>query len=452
MSDGFSQWTARIDSAADNGARRALLAEIGIWRVRNLSDLATQREAAFAIATLYAALGEAEPGLREAQNLMSLCRTPPAVGPTALSQAQKLVRSLGGNPGPAPRDRSRREPTAPHERAPHDRAPDTRRADTRRADDSNRGSGGPFGTAIQAGLNSDWSDAFKALRGKTGPRAEMVRTWLDLRRSLGEDPDERLQRLQAVIRRLDKHLDVRSTPSNPEVNTSSRELIPGSLDALIGRPLPGRRDKRLRILDRFLQDQPQRIDDVASTALRDHVNHAGPQQPAPWLVRYTALAMATGGAQTRQTVSELQEHGAFAVSAYAESPFPILVNLLTDLLNAGALITDLRRGVQREEPTDRRLWTLRAHMPGHAEVMIVIAPDSHAPYAEGMAASLAKRIRHLSDSAVLNATGEGNAALRETASVLGVQVATTDLNAATVKRVSQAPAISRGREQPAPSH
>ena len=79
MALAHSPYEEQITGAEDEHARRRLLAEIGGWRARNLADIVVLRQAAYAMARLYALVGESEGAVREANSLVSLCQThPPA--------------------------------------------------------------------------------------------------------------------------------------------------------------------------------------------------------------------------------------------------------------------------------------------------------------------------------------------------------------------------------------
>ena len=98
----FERWNDRLATAIDKDTQRAMLAEISLWRARNLRDLPGQREAAFAMTQIYRKQGNDAAARREAEGLLSLCQSSPEAGEEETKLAKGLVHDLGGRPA-APR-------------------------------------------------------------------------------------------------------------------------------------------------------------------------------------------------------------------------------------------------------------------------------------------------------------------------------------------------------------
>src|SRR5690606_17757936 len=159
------------------------------------------------------------------------------------------------------------------------------------------------------------------------------------------------------------------------------------------------------LVERFAEEHPERVDELAAAALEHHVLTAGPRTPAPWLASVVGRALSADGPATRATLDRMGQEGVFAVTAYQEEPFGVLVRVQRAARAQGLPTGALRRGVlARAEPQDRKMWTLRIG-DGDAERMLVVAPTSDEPYPEGMAARLAQRLTHLCPRLVLLAPG-----------------------------------------------
>lgn len=432
MSVPFLRWRAALDAAVDDASRRSLLGEIGRWRAAHLIDVVGQREAAFALVNLYEALGDKEAALREARSLASLCRTPPYAERQETDIAEDLVARLSGKP---------------RRKAPSGR--DARGGGPRRPQD-------PLEQAVELGYKGDIGGAFKALRGKGGPRANLIRTWLDLTAALDGPAEAREEALRALQGKLEKnlpggrHREQAHKAKTPAAPAEPKPLVT-RVDKVVGRAVPDRREKRLRLLARALELEPEKADALAAALLLDHLDAAGPGAGAPWLVRFVGRADTVDGAETKAAIEALRAAGAVAVQAYDERPYAVIVGLWKRAAEAGLELRDLRRGVLRTEPEDRRIWTTRLGSPGN-EAMLAIAPVAAAAYAEGVAGTLAARIAELSEHALLLAPGDGNASLREAALAAGVILvdADADLLAAVTER--QGPvAPPRGRKASTPS-
>lgn len=409
MTTVFARWDEARAAADTADAKRALLGELAQWRALNLMDVVGQRDATWAVAKVQQALGAKDAALGEARSLVSLCRTPPAASDAALDAAEALVAELGGEPPSRKRkkkERKEREPRADRgRREPREIAPKL----------------GPLEQAVSHGHAGAYADAFKALRGKGGPRAQLIRAWLDLKQAIEGPADGRDAALQTLLRRIEGGL-----PAVPEGRAKAAAPAPDAappesrLGRLIGRRIPDRRAKALRAVQAFLDRNPGQADAAAAAALLDHLDTAG-TAPAPWLASLVAQAVVDSGEQTAEAMKRLREAGSVALAIYDEAPFAALVDVWREARAAGLGFVDLRRGVLRKEPEDRRLWTLRLHRDGN-EGVITLAPNAEAPLDDALATELAKRVRGLCEVMVLVAPGPGNAALRAGVGVLGVDV------------------------------
>lgn len=402
MSTPFPRWQEALTKADNDAARHALVTEVSQWRAAHLIDVVGQRESAYALAKLYQGLGDGAAALREAQGLLSLCRTPPMCGDAELDVATTLVGSLGGK---VPSRKSLR-PT------PRTRAnPPAKSAGPR--------SGTPVERAMALGRDGDYSAAFRLLKGKGGPQVFAARMWLDLTRAMAEPQEQREKRLRAVINRLEQGLPRAARPAAAATPARPAPEPKGRLGALLGRGLPTRRPAMLRVVHRFIDDNPGRADAVAAAALLDHFEDNGAEAPAPWLAGL--VGRATGGSETAAALTTLADGGSVAVQIYQEPPFEALVDQWKLASKAGYRFVDLRRGVMRGEPDDRRLWTLRLATDA-GEGLIALGPDRADAYDEAMAVEIAKRLTSLAPKPVLVAAGDGNAGLRAAAAALDVAV------------------------------
>lgn len=408
MSGVFPRWRGAIDAASDDTARRTLLGEIGQWRAAHLIDVVGQREAAWSMARLYQALGDKDAAIREARSAVSLCRTPPAAEGAERHEAEALLARLTGTKAPKRKKARAEKPARGKEAAPLSAAQ----------------------RAVLAGRAGNWSEGFSVLKGKGGPAAAVVRIWLDLSRAMNEEGEARDKRLNTLLQRLERELpDVpdtaapAATPARPAAPAAPPTTRAGKL---VGHALPDRRDKRLRVLTRFVEVHPEQADAVAEAALLDHLDEAGPEVPAPWLVGYVVRARVDASPKTDAALETLAAAGSVVVGNYEETPFAVVTGLWGAARGRGVGLVDVRRGVQRSEPDERRIWTLR--LGNRKEnVLVAVAPDVAEPYAEeGQAAEIAQRLVGLNERTVLVAPGDGNRALREAATALGLKVADAD--------------------------
>lgn len=425
----FERWTARLQAAADADAQRGLLAELAMWRAQRLTDVPASREATFAISRLHMLLGDRDDAVREARSLLSLCQTPPEATAEEHQAARAYLESLGETAPP------RRKPVraaAPRERRPRNEAP----------------TGGP-GQVLPLVERGAFGEALRALRGQKGARADLVRAYVQLSRALAaDDPQARDRDLHDLHQRLARFAGARGTA--PVSQEREAEPADDPLSRLLGAPVPRRRDARVRALEQFAQANPDRVDELAATALRQHVVRSGLKAPAPWLAGTVGRALASGPAtQTRAALNELTDRGSFAVTAYDEWPFSRLLRVATRALEDGWTYGGMRRGSgARNEPSDRKLWTLRLGRGGVERVLVVGAHTSD-PYPGQVAAGLGAHLAKLGGAVALLATGAGNAALRDAAAPAGVTVLQEDGDDASL--LSALEAIEARPAQQAPS-
>ena len=419
----FNHWSPRITAAEELSTRKALLTEIAYWRATRLGDIPAQRDASYGLARLHSVLGDPASAIREAQALVSLCQSPPEAAGEDLRFAVGFLQTLGGSsvvhrvaretaPGRAPR-----EPRAPRAE-PSERPAKRPEAGASAVDD-----------AIFAGGAGRYDLALSALRGVSGPEADLVRTWVYLARGLASDDPQR--ELSELERRLRNHLAARERdPKGPKEDRKldAREVgraVPArasgaaeqALAGWLGHAVPAERQMRIDLLESAASDTA-RLDGLAARALLHHVEVEGAKAPAPWLIGLTARALAAGDAsETRNVIVQLGT--AYAVTAYSEPQFMSVVFMLSAALSSGFDYLALRRGVlARGEPSDRKLWTLRLACHGF-DRQIVVAPPSVEPYRPETAQRLAHRIAELCGRTVLVAAGGGNEGLRDAFSAMG---------------------------------
>ncbi len=445
MSDALEMWSDRMGRAQSVEDQRALLADLAVWRARHLSDVVATRRATYTIARLHQKLGNHGQAVAEARSLASLFRTPPKPTDEATASARALLTSLGedvpemsqtGARRGRGRDRGERGERG-ERRGRTDRPERSERSDRPARDREPRGGGKPNSTqeAKTAAQNGDFAGVLRALEGARGPSAAVLRTYAELSIALaGGDVD------RAVLERLRDDL-----AQAAGLRQATREAPPSGddpLSKLVGQPVPTRRPARIRVLEQFAEAHPDRIDELAETALRHHVATSGKDVPAPWLVGFVGRALAaTDGERTRQALSDLREQSAIAVKAYNEWPFERLLPLLKHLLAEGYTVGSLRRGVlARDEPDDRKLWTLRFTDGDGIERMVAVGPHSTEPYPSGLAETLASRMVSLSPHTLFLGTGFGNEALREAVRAQGLGALEQDGDDATI--VAAAKAVS----------
>ncbi|MEQ1500761.1 MAG: hypothetical protein ABMB14_00955 [Myxococcota bacterium] len=443
MSHPFEMWADRIAAADSEPARRELLSEAARWRAQHLGDVPAMRRATFAISQIHTLLGDRDRAVSEARQLLSLCQTAPAASSDEIEAARGYLSSLGehapritadraanGRVARTGRDRSDRMDGGRMDGGRMDRMdrgdrPD--RSDRRRPDADRLGErarteprddrGGSLVDARKAAARSDWNQALALLDGAKGAGATVLRAYIQLSVALGaEDPRPGIE---AVRTELARSAGL-PTRSGGQGSTSDGT---DPLSQLLGAPVPDKRMAKIRAIEQFAVDHPERIDELASTALRQHVGSSGPGAPAPWLVGIAATALATGSAPlTTSAIADLRASGAVAVQPYDEWAFERLLRLMIRAGAVGATPTGLRRGVlARGEPDDRKLWTLRLRVNGE-ERMMAVAPHASTAYPDGKAEELSERLVALCPRTVLLATGSGNAALRASAATAGLTV------------------------------
>ncbi|MCB9680016.1 MAG: hypothetical protein H6733_00965 [Alphaproteobacteria bacterium] len=434
MATPFTQWSARIAEARDEHARRALLGEIGLWRAQRLGDLVAQRDAAYALSVVYERLGEHPHAVHEADQLVALCRTAPPAPREVFAFAERFARRLH-TPAPAPAASARPDPAI---------------------DD-----------ALAAARSGRWAEA-RALSGhKRGPRHAMFRVWTQLGEAMAAEGDERESLLTGLLDELGRRFEPAPTPAPqaappgrpargeaparaeraarpakgddaPRTRAPAPDVTDGPLVALVGGPVPSDRDALVDALEAWLADHPDQLDALCAAALTDHVRLHGARAVAPWLVGFTARALAAADAPA--TRAALAEHaGAYAVTAYDEDAFAVTVAVLAAAGAAGHTFAGLRRGVlRRGMPADRRVWTLRLRQDA-TERLVAVVPAVEAPWKEGTPERLADRLAHLSDRVLVVAAGAAHEPLRAAAAAAGLGVLDTTDAAAIVAALPDVP-------------
>lgn len=394
----FEHWNSKRTAAADPATQQSLLAEIGAWRARNLTDIPGQRDAAFALSKLHKALGNEADAIREARTLLSLCQTPPEANKGELAVARKTLTALGE--------------TAPRIVTPG--APRERRERRERTDDrSPRGSNtSGQDAAIEKALAGDFAAARRILKGKKG--REAVRVWIDLCEAIAADGDRQSQLLNRLEGRLRQTIGLPAAPKRavPEAPPAPPAPEDGALGQLIGRKLPRRREPFLRALAAWLADHADQADALASTALQYHIDTIGAGSAAPWLASFVARALASDGSATAAVI---QSHEAEPIGAiFREAPFKRALSLVGNPRFSG-----LRRSVlgRNAEPDDRRAWTLRFD---DGDKMIVLVPEHTEPYPADIATQLTERLPGLCSQFIVLAPGAANAPLRESLAGAGL--------------------------------
>ncbi len=322
MSDPLQMWSDRLANAQTDEARRALLAELSLWRVKNLTDVTATRRATYTVAQLHHTLGDRDRAVAEARSLVSLCRTPPEAAEEEVSSINTLMRSLslpplssGLRPTGAASDR--------RERGGRERRERGNGRERREPRESKRDSGrNAIESARQAVSSEDWRGALSALDGTRGAAAVVIRAYAQLSMALAGPEPERAAKIEAVRDLLARGSGIRAQ--------AEREPQPETpLSKLLGN-VPSRRAARLRAIDAFAEANPERLDELAAATLLHHVQVYGKSVPAPWLVGTVGRALASGESpQTRAAINELRSAKAIAVSAYDEWPFERLLRVMS---------------------------------------------------------------------------------------------------------------------------
>jgi hypothetical protein len=431
MTGPFGQFDARIAEAANELSLRTALGEIGLWRAQRLMDIPAQRQAAYALSVVYEKLGEARQAAHEAEQLVALCKTTPVASREESQVADQHLWRLthpAGTPAPkerAPRQTREERRAAAGEREERRSAAGQREERGERPERGGRGEGDGWDAVLALAADGKWEAARAALPGRKGVRSALFFVWADLSEALALRGKARDEALEVIRGRLGEAVvGRRAAPATKE--GPARGAPNSALERLIGHALPNDRDAYVSSLHEAVEAHPERSDEVAALALREHVERFGPRKPAPWLFGLTAIAKARGASpQTDAAISDLSVDGAYAVTAYAEQPFQTLVDALRGALASGLSLRSLRRGVlRRDEPDDRRLWTMRVGLGG-GEVMVVAAANLDVPYGDEMAAQLARRVAELDPQAIVIAPGSGHVGFRAGAMALGLTVSET---------------------------
>ncbi|MGC6513204.1 MAG: hypothetical protein ACON4N_01820 [Myxococcota bacterium] len=414
MTAPFGTWADRLATAGDEASRRAMLAEIGAWRAGRLTDMNAQRHASWALSSLYAQLGDHAQAANEGQQLLALCQMPPKVSKAEMRFAHDHVRRLARNNKKAEAAASGRG----HERR-------------------------DWSEAAQLVRTGQFAEARKAAPSRKGPRAAIFRVLCDLGEALYSE--EREAALAGLFEQLISRYE--NDGSNEASGPQAAE-IPGALAAILEAPVPSRRDDLMDLLERFLEENPARVDEVAAAALEHHVAVQGTKANAPWLFTIVGRALCSSeGAATRAAVARLSERGAYAVSAYGESGFERGVTVLRSAVALGYDIKSFRRGVLRKgEPPERRLWTFRVTRD-FTERLLVVAPFGVTPYAGKTAKRLAARCVDLADRVVV--WSEGQEAFTAAASAAGATTVEVDTIEQVLEALEQVEPHGRKRKAPA---
>jgi hypothetical protein len=450
------RWSNEIAAANDDVTRRRLLGEIGLFRARHLTDVPAQREAAGALARLYNLLGERDQAEKEARGLISLCQTPPVASKDELHAATQLLATLGGKKAVVgPTGGERRERAERPERRERDREerPKRERAAKPTSDRPD---------ALALAYDGRFDAAREALDGARGPRARMIRLYVELAHALAlRDDATRVGRIREIVDHLGALLSGPDRggeePGSEAPKAAARPAAPATpeeaaLSKLLDAPVPRGWRGRIAAIEAALDAHPDRADAIAAAALRHHVAVDGERSPAPWLATVVASALLGGGKATRATIDDLASRGAFAVTLYGEPAFEALVGAARSLAKGGHGLIALRRGVMsRGEPTDHKLWTLRVAWPD-GDRLLALAPAGGGAALAPLADAIAERVVALGPASALCAPGLEYEALRAAAAARSVAVS-EDLGAeALAAALIALPASSppRKREEAAP--
>ncbi len=464
----FERWNDRLATAIDKDTQRAMLAEISLWRARNLRDLPGQRDAAFAMTQIYRKQGNDAAARREAEGLLSLCQSSPEAGEEETKLAKGLVHDLGGRPAAprAERQAARPERTERAERPPRperpvradrpDRAerparPERPARAERPLDYTPRPAVDPVAEAVAFGR---WDDALAAIEGKRGDRPDLVRTYVLLAKALAE-PDETkrhrelgdLERnLRARILAVREAREARAKEPRPErPERAERPVRTALIDPndplapLLGGSIPTDAKARTEAIEAAAEKVD--LDDLASAALDHHVRAEGEQSVAPWLIGVVVRAYAEGIApKTHTTIA--RHASAWAATAYGEPAFPAIVDAWRAAKAAGFEFVGVRRGLGvRGEPKEPKAWTLRLRKDG-GERLFVMLPG-HQEWHPDALPRFTSRILELCSTAVLVAPDD--AAARESAAAIGVAV--SDAAHAIAALAAATPAAHAPRER-----
>lgn len=413
MGQPFNHWTDRIISAEDESSRNALVSEIIRWRAGCLSDIAKQRDAAYALARLYMLAGVQAQAVQEGQTLMSLCQMPPDVSKEEWHAATAFLNTLGIQ---SPKKQRRADPKSKKK----DRGlPSSKRSNERAPAPKDR-----LSHWVQKVVDGDIKGVRAQLKGKKGAHIQLLRAWMTTHEWSNSEPGPKRD---AMIARLEQRLRQQMAPDVTAVakkTIKTPDPIPEAdkeLVALVGQKIPRRRDSRVRLLEGFVRSNPQSADAIAAAALTHHVTVGGLEAPAPWFVSLVGYAYLNGEATaTRALIASLQTKNAVCVEPFVEETFSWCLELIRRAQSDGWSLKAWRRGVlPRVEAVDRKIWTVRL-VKGEEERMIAVAQDASEPYDDSLAKQLAARIGHLANNALIVAPNDGNAPLREAAQSIQV--------------------------------
>lgn len=394
----FDTWSHRVEAAADDDARRALLSEIAVARARSLGDHGAMRDATWALARLHQSLGEKGKALSEAEQLVSLCQTAGSKGQQ--QGAARLLEGLGGKapsfPKPARTERGERRERK--ERAPREKAPKGRTSDD------------PVGAARTAASEGKTRKVRSLAGDRRGPTWAGFRAWA----------------LLTDARTSGKGLDQAVDQALAELMGGLGVQAPAAADPvaeLMGEALPTKRRAALARIEAWVDAHPEQLEALVVTALEHHLATQG-SASAGWLSGLVGRALAEGSDRVKSTLQgHAQAPGLKLFDAWA---FHRAVRVAAAAVAAGWSYDGLREGVlSRGEPADRQVWTLRLSRDD-GQRLLALAPHATGPYPDGMAEQVGQRIAKLSRASVLVASGAGNAALRDAAAAAGVQVLDED--------------------------
>ncbi len=443
-----SRWNDRIDSAGeDRAALSGLVRELVRARVAALSDMVAQRQATWAMVRVQHQLGETDKALHTAREWLQLADSPPVASDDEVAAVRAWIGAAGGSV-----PKQQRLPRADSRGRGRDKSSRGREASR----PQRQASLAPLDAARQAGLAGKWGEAFKALRRARGPEAHNVRAWLHIAKALSLEGEARETQLRETEVWLRKRANI--APAEAKA-PSSPPPADDPVAQILGRAVPKKRNAAVRAVESHIASQPDSADTLAATVLRQHVATEGPERAAPWWITAVTVALATSdGTATRAAIEELGQ--AASVQAYAEPLFESVVTAARAAAQAGNRITSVRRGASRDEPADRRLWTLRFKGADRNERQLALAPESESPWPEGLVDGLAARLLHLCPLTVLSASGAGNHQLVDACGRAGViavagapAAAIAALSALAAPEPSSAPAAgsaSKKQDKPEP--
>lgn len=431
----FETWADRIATVTEAESQRALLAEIAVWRARRLTEVPATRQGTWALARLHQLLGEKDKAIQEARQLVSLCQTPPLASREESAAARKLLTDLGVKAPKLPALESTRSRT----RAPRSERP---AVSDSKAD--------PVAQARAEAQQGRTRNVRKLAADRRGGVWTALRSWSVLTDGLEGDEATLRKAVETVRAELAGLAGIRQAAPS-QAPAAAQELTSGPLVELIGRALPHKRRAALSVVDGFLREHPEQLDALTALMLDHHIQESGPGASAGWLSGLVARALVAGGEATKQKLAALQKDGTAGVALFDALPFHRGVRLGAAAIGAGWAVDGLREGVlSRGEPADRKVWTLRVS-DAAGQRMLAIAPHATEPWPGTLASDIAARIAQLAPSAVLLATGVGNAALREAAEGGGISCLEEDADDAVLLETLAAREAIAVRERSAPS-